>query len=58
MKILTRGEVKDKAYQAQCRKCNSTLEFTKNDGVILWDRNESVLKVSCPICNSDIHVNC
>ena len=58
MRILTRGEVKDKEYRAQCRKCNSVLEFTKNDGVILRDRNESLLKVSCPICNSDIHVNC
>lgn len=58
MKILTRGEVKDKEYRVQCRKCNSVLEFTKNDGVILWYRNESLLKVTCPVCSSDIHVNC
>lgn len=57
MKIISRGEVKLKKYQTVCRKCTSTLEFDRDDGLVLNDRNELVLKVVCPVCSSDIYVN-
>lgn len=55
MKIISRGEVKEKSYQSKCRQCNSVIEFTKNDGLILTDRNETILKIKCPVCNFDIY---
>lgn len=56
MKVLVRGEIKEKTYQATCRKCISQLEFTKDDGTISSDRNELVLKVCCPVCKNYIFV--
>lgn len=56
MKILVRGSEKEKTYQSNCRKCNSVLEFTRKDGVLVDDRNETVLKVNCPVCQNEIWV--
>ena len=55
MKVIVRGEVKEKTYSCSCRKCDSVLEFHKKDGVVITDRNEVVLKVKCPVCSSEIY---
>ena len=55
MKVITRGYVKEKIYSRSCQKCNSVLEFSQKDGVVIKDRNEVVLKVKCPVCSSQIY---
>lgn len=57
MKVIIRGEVKEKAYQSSCKTCKSILEFLKSDGVILTDRNDLVLKVRCPVCGGDVYTS-
>lgn len=56
MKIICRGEIKEKEYQAHCKNCKSLLGVTRSDGVIIMDRNEAVLKIKCPVCSGDVWV--
>ena len=57
MKVIFRGEIVEKTYTTECKKCNSVLEFTKKDCTVHNDRNETVLNTKCPVCSNSIWVN-
>jgi len=58
MKIIYKGTLPDKQkYEVRCYKCNSIIEFEKDEGIITFDqRDGNFITFTCPICNKPINV--
>ncbi|WP_228714918.1 hypothetical protein [Acinetobacter pullicarnis] len=57
MKVISRGIQSElQTYTASCGKCDSVLEFQKNEARVTSDRNETIYVVNCPVCRNDIWI--
>lgn len=61
MKVLRQGTkplaVEQRIYQTTCPTCRSELEFTGAEATLNTWRNETVVSVTCPVCNHDLTVD-
>lgn len=58
VKIITEGEhPEDVRIQRNCTKCNSLLEFSRNDGKFISDqRDGDCVEILCPFCGNKLYV--
>ena len=56
--ILHRGTLpQDRTYQANCSRCRTSFEFSGSDGKFMFDRNENVVVIKCPVCKTTVSAN-
>ncbi len=58
MKVIKEGtKPEETPRKATCRHCKSKLEFTRQDGRIVYDqRDGNALVVKCPVCDNELWV--
>lgn len=59
MKIIHKGtDPATKPVLAQCRRCNTQVEFMPNEATYVSDqRDGDFYSVDCPVCNNEITAN-
>ncbi|MGE8451006.1 MAG: hypothetical protein ACN6OP_10400 [Pseudomonadales bacterium] len=52
--IVKRGiPQRDIVYRTECKDCKSILDFKKGDVTAQSERNETLYKFKCPVCNHE-----
>lgn len=58
MKVLRVGSLIDQqTYQTTCNKCHSILEFQKHEAKFMFERNEGLFCIKCPVCQFNIYIS-
>ncbi len=57
MEIVHRGEPEgDKEHDWTCKRCKSVIRARKREGRAVFERNESSISFSCPVCEAENRV--
>ena len=56
MKVIENNNKEVKAWKIVCDKCNSVLEYTKEDVIIYESHFFYLHYIKCPCCGEDVDV--